>query len=216
MAKELPWFKFNPSKWFSGDITLESMELQGVFLNVCATYWMKGCAIETAKLKQRYGDAIATLLKKGLIKENEGFAVIEFLDEQRVELQKRHERLSISGKKGAEIRYKNKPRHSHPIATRREEKRRDNTIVELVPFELFWEAYDKKVGKEKSEGLWKSIKDPDKELIMQYIPKYKKAQPTKKFRKDPQTFLRNRCWNDEIIEPTETALSNPTKLDIKF
>ena len=34
---------------------------------------------------------------------------------------------------------------------------------------------------------------------MEYIPKYKKAQPDKSFRKDPKTFLGNQSWLDEII-----------------
>ena len=38
---------------------------------------------------------------------------------------------------------------------------------------------------------------------MEHIPKYKQAQPDKKFRKNPETFLNNKSWNDEIIEDTE-------------
>jgi hypothetical protein len=41
---------------------------------------------------------------------------------------------------------------------------------------------------------------------MDYIPKYKIAQPDKKFRKDPQTFLNNKSWLDEII-PSKNAES---------
>ena len=35
---------------------------------------------------------------------------------------------------------------------------------------------------------------------MEYLPKYKLSQPEKKFRKDPDTFLNNKSWNDELIE----------------
>ena len=35
---------------------------------------------------------------------------------------------------------------------------------------------------------------------MQYIPKYKIAQPEKQYRKNPETFLDNEGWNDEVIK----------------
>jgi hypothetical protein len=38
---------------------------------------------------------------------------------------------------------------------------------------------------------------------MRYIPNYKICQPDKKFRKDPQTFLNNKSWNDELIGSEE-------------
>lgn len=75
--------------------------------------------------------------------------------------------------------------------------------VEMEPwptFEDFWEAYDKKRGdKDKIEAKWEKLKQPDKEAIMEYIPRYIEANPDKQFRKDPATFLNNKSWNDEII-----------------
>ena len=35
--------------------------------------------------------------------------------------------------------------------------------------------------------------------MFEYIPKYKQAQPDKQYRKNPETFLRNRSWEDELI-----------------
>jgi hypothetical protein len=34
---------------------------------------------------------------------------------------------------------------------------------------------------------------------MEHVAKYKQAQPDKKFRKNPETYLNNKSWNDEII-----------------
>lgn len=69
-----------------------------------------------------------------------------------------------------------------------------------IPFADFWDLYDKKVGeKTKIEKKWKSLSNADREAIIQYIPKYKAAQPDKNYRKNPETFLNNRSWNDEII-----------------
>jgi hypothetical protein len=72
-----------------------------------------------------------------------------------------------------------------------------------IDFDFFWIDYDKKVGnKEKLRKKWAKLTDAEREKIMDYIPKYKKAQSDKQFRKDPETFLNNKSWNDEIIERT--------------
>lgn len=67
-------------------------------------------------------------------------------------------------------------------------------------FDRFWDLYDKKVGKDKAISLYANLSRKDKEAIFKHIPLYKMAQPDKKYRKDPQTYLRNRSWNDEIIK----------------
>jgi hypothetical protein len=76
-----------------------------------------------------------------------------------------------------------------------------------IDFDVFWELYDKKKGeRSKLISKWSKLSDQERELIMDYIPKYKIAQPDKKFRKDPQTFLNNKSWLDEII-PSKNAES---------
>ena len=68
--------------------------------------------------------------------------------------------------------------------------------------------YDKKRGnREKLSFKWGKLKDTEREAIISYLPQYKKATPDKQFRKDPETFLNNRSWEDEIpirqIKPKE-------------
>ena len=41
-----------------------------------------------------------------------------------------------------------------------------------------------------------------KEKAINYISQYKKSQPDKRYRKNPDTYLRNEAWNDEIINNT--------------
>ena len=103
MAKELPYFRFTVSEWQNGDITLESMEAQGVFINICCYYWISDCRLPLAKLKQRLSTAIATidlLLEQNIIKEIDGFIVIDFLDDQLESLQAERLKKQIAGKKG--------------------------------------------------------------------------------------------------------------------
>jgi hypothetical protein len=66
-------------------------------------------------------------------------------------------------------------------------------------FDDFWDLYDKKRDRQASEQLWNKLNQADREAIIAYIPQYKEAEPRKKFRKDPTTFLRHRSWEDEII-----------------
>lgn len=67
-------------------------------------------------------------------------------------------------------------------------------------FDNFWDDYDKKVGsKEKLRKKWNKLSDTNKLKIKDHIPLYKKSQPDKKYRKNPETYLNNKSWNDEII-----------------
>lgn len=82
----------------------------------------------------------------------------------------------------------------------------DNEIfeVEMWPtFDDFWNAYDKKVGpKERLKKKWNKLKQEEREMAMQHLEEYKQATPDKKFRKNPETYLNQKSWNDEIIQPT--------------
>jgi hypothetical protein len=77
----------------------------------------------------------------------------------------------------------------------------EEPIVEIYPFDDFWDDYEKKVGdKDKLRGKWAKVCNRDRLLIKDYIPRYISAQPNKKYRKNPETFLNQKSWNDEIIE----------------
>lgn len=83
--------------------------------------------------------------------------------------------------------------------------------IEVYPtFEDFWNEYDKKVGeKGKIKKKWDGLTLKDREAIMDYIPNYKISQPDKTYRKNPETFLNNKSWNDEIIISNGKQQQNP-------
>lgn len=86
------------------------------------------------------------------------------------------------------------------LTPREEEEERKEEKRINIGFAVFWDMYDKKVGeKSKLEKKWEDLSDKDRMAIIEYIPKYKSANPDKAYRKDPQTFLNNKSWNDEII-----------------
>jgi hypothetical protein len=87
-------------------------------------------------------------------------------------------------------------------------------VYKGLPFELFWNTYNKKVGdKTKIERKWKKLANKDQETILDYLPKYITATPDKKFRKNPETFLNNKSWKDEII--TGSNGSRPKQISTK-
>ena len=77
-------------------------------------------------------------------------------------------------------------------------------------FDNFWNCYDKKVGsQDKIKKKWDLLDQKQKDEIMKYIPEYKKAVPNKRYRKNPDTFLNNQSWKDEIIkDETKTNTRN--------
>lgn len=67
------------------------------------------------------------------------------------------------------------------------------------PFDEFWNLYDKRVGRAKCEKLWRKLTANEKRDCIAYVPLYVQAQPDKQYRKNPETFLRNKSFYDEII-----------------
>jgi hypothetical protein len=53
MAKELPYFRFTATEWLNGDISLESFELKGLFIDLCSYYWFKDCSVTVAMLEKK-------------------------------------------------------------------------------------------------------------------------------------------------------------------
>lgn len=73
--------------------------------------------------------------------------------------------------------------------------------IEVWPtFDDFWNLYDKKTDRAKCEKKWNNLKQEDKEAIMEYLPAYKQSTPDKKYRRNPETFLNNKTWENEIID----------------
>lgn len=83
-----------------------------------------------------------------------------------------------------------------------------------LSFDLFWDMYGKKRGdKDKLIAKWQNLSDKERSDIIAYIPKYILSQPDNKFRKDPQTFLNNKSWNDELIGSVDFPTQKLNKND---
>lgn len=83
-------------------------------------------------------------------------------------------------------------------------------------FENFWKLYDKKVSREKSFKLFKKLSKTDIEKIFESLPAYINNTPDKSFRKNPDTYLRNKCWNDEIVRTKSLNEPSQTQTTMKW
>jgi hypothetical protein len=110
MAKEIPFFKFFVGEWANGDITAESYNTQGVFINICSIYWTKEGELTEKFIRKKIKDnkAINDLIESEIIKVVDGFIKISFLDEQLTECEDIRKRNSAAGKKSASKRALNK------------------------------------------------------------------------------------------------------------
>jgi len=76
-------------------------------------------------------------------------------------------------------------------------------------FDEFWTLYDKKVGsRTKIKKKFKKLSKKKREAIMKHIVLYKKSQPDKQYRKNPDTYINNESWNDEIIINSNSDVSD--------
>lgn len=91
------------------------------------------------------------------------------------------------------------------------------TETETLQFEGLWNLYDKKIGnKTKLIKKWSVLSAEDKEKIIAHIPGYVKSTPDKKYRKNFETYLNNRAWEDEIIGSVSEKPKEPQKVYAGF
>jgi hypothetical protein len=74
---------------------------------------------------------------------------------------------------------------------------KENNVNNIL-FDRFWDLYGKKTSRAKCEPKFNKLSEADKNKILEVLPDYVASTPDKKYRKDPQTWLNGKCWNDEI------------------
>lgn len=229
MAKELPYFKFHCTEWMTGNIIFEPLEVQGLFINICALYWKRLGVLELSEIEQRYRKkSLIAKLSGRFFSVSDGFIRISFLDDQLYDREQLSNTNSGNGKLGGRPRKEKNKANAKPIESeskanesniegeREVEKEGEREIeqeAELWPsFNDFWDAYDKKTDRAKCEKKWDRLKQSEKEAILAYLPGYTATTPDKQYRKHPETFLNNRGWENELIVKTE--LTKKSKFEI--
>jgi hypothetical protein len=215
MAKELPYFKFEPNQWENGNIQMFSREDKGLFIDLCSMYWSRlgDVPLKLAIQKLCAGNATAfdSLIKEGIFTVENDFVCIDFLNEQLSDFEDTSKQNSKNAKERWE-KYRKLKAESERNATAlipqcendaiREEEIREDKSRKEISFERFWDLYAKKVDLEKSKAKFLKLSDKDIDLILGVVEKYVLSTPDKQYRKNPLTWLNGKCWND-IIQDTK-------------
>jgi hypothetical protein len=139
MAKELPYFKFEPAEYLTKDISFCSISAQGLFINICSYYWQRQCSLTLEQISRRfnYPNELNELIKEGIIDVTENNVKIKFLDIQLDDVSRLSNKNSANGSKGGRPK-KNpnetqtkpnlNPTESQTKGIREEEIKEDNII----------------------------------------------------------------------------------------
>jgi len=134
MAKELPYFKFEPSEWLEGEIQVCSDESIVCFINLCSGYWLKLGNINYAFALHKYckkdASVLQELIDNKIITLNNDEISISFLDKQLNEFKEISEKRTSAANK----RWENKEENASALqvlsksnAIREDKKIKDNT-----------------------------------------------------------------------------------------
>ena len=199
MAKELPYFRFTSAEWLNDDISLESYETKGLFIDVCAYYWAQDCDITLAKLEKKFSNAtnlLKQLIESDIIKhENKHDKIkIDFLLTQYDLLSDKRKRRQKAGSKGGNAKAMLKQKGSYKDNNKDKEK--DNN---KLGFDLFWNLYPNKIGKAKCEPKWIGLDLSTQEKIIETLPKFISYKPFETYNHpNPETYLNQKRWEDVL------------------
>ena len=218
MSKD-PAFLMYSNDFLTGVAEL-TMEERGQFITLLCLQHQKGAVSEKLMRLQCHGIPSADVLNKFRIDKN-GNYFNERVESEREKRKKHSEKQRANAmarwdkkKNNNNKTSLNKHTNGNAMAMPLEDVNvNENEIdievineIEIYPtFEDFWNLYDKKSGnkniiKKKFNKLPQKIKNQ----IMDYLPEYIESTPNKTYRKNPQTFLNNKGWEDEIINNGNT------------
>ena len=146
MAKELPYFQFEPAEYLTKDVSFCSLAAQGLFSNICAYYWQRQCNLTQAQFLRRLNHPVEfnELLEQGVVDLKDDFIIIKFLDIQHdkaTNFSKEQTRKGLLGGKPkkkkpneSQTKAELKPNQSHKI---REDKIKENNTIDIPTLETF-------------------------------------------------------------------------------
>jgi uncharacterized phage protein (TIGR02220 family) len=163
MAKELPYFRFEPSAWDTGNIQMCSFQSKGLFADLCSLYWSRLGELPYALALQKLcnGDkaALQELINHQIIAVFDGQITIDFLDEQLEERGQTSEKRRNAAKKrwsdASALQVDSKSN-----AKRREEKRIEEKKVLSTTVDRSFEILILEIIRRiKSEHLGRDVKE---------------------------------------------------------
>ena len=204
MAKD-PAVLFYTSDFLSGTFTMDDSQV-GQYIRLLCLQHQKG------KLTQK---DMLSICKAYDVEIWDKFKVEDglYYNERMLNETVRRQKFSESRRNNAKSPKKESTSEAYAKHMETETENRTITINENIniDFEWFWNDYDKKVGdKQKLKKKWHKLTDQERQNAMNYLDLYKQSVPDKQFRKNPETFLNNKSWNDEIINRSITPIHKLT------
>ena len=93
--------------------------------------------------------------------------------------------------------------------------RTNNQETINIPFDDFWDTYDRKVGsKQKAKKKWEKLKDSERDYIMEHLEDYATSFENKKYQPYPTTFLNGKNWEAEDFVKKESSGAK-VKMDMR-
>ena len=99
------------------------------------------------------------------------------------------------------------PKKADSVSGNDSDKDSDSDSVNKVTndrFAEFWDLYGKKTDSSKCKTKFARLTKTEIELLFEKLPAYIKSTPDKQYRKNPITWLNGKCWNDEIMQNSQS------------
>ena len=167
MAKELPYFKFEPAEWDNGNIQILSREDKGLFIDICSVYWSRLGDLPVKFVIQKLcggnATALSSLYEEKILENIEGNIFIKFLSEQLEEFDDTRKKNSKNAKERWEKHRKQKEvcggnataLSSHCQSDTIIDKIREDNIYTSTNVEVVKNDSDKKIDSEIQEAFLK-------------------------------------------------------------
>lgn len=224
MAKELPYFKFEPNQWENGNIQMLSRDDKGLFIDLCSMYWSRlgdlPFKLAVQKLCAGNATALNSLCDEKIIEVIDANIFIKFLSEQLNEFEDVSKQNSKNAKDGWEKRRKQR-KESERNATAlksqcesdaiREDKKIEEDIIEYnitkkefaeiiyFSFDDFWSIYPNKTNKAKAQESFNKIPKADLQTLETHLNHFINNKPFKEYSyPHATTYLNQKRYKDEI------------------
>jgi hypothetical protein len=233
---KLQWFKFTPTDWIMGKIQRCPEITQARFMRLICLYWNKECFLsyEDAEIEIDK-EHLEILLSKKIIKLENNFIIIDFLNEQMENIsetsQKRRDavlqRWAKVKQKDTSVLINNTSVLQKDTEKRREEKdeekekKKDNIcLAEIIEFSFddFWSLYPNKTNKKKAQEKFNKLTKEQKQKIELHLPFFINNKPFKDYNHPHAiTYLNQERYNDEIqitntnLIPSQNELNDITR-----
>jgi len=157
MAKELPYFKFEPNQWENGNIQMLSREDKGLFVDICSMYWSRlgdvPVKLATQKLCAGNATALDSLCDEKIIEVIDDNIYIKFLSEQLNEFEDISKQNSKNAKEGWEKRRKQKVLSDRNATASKPQSESDAIREDKIKEDKINNIYNRFVDEVKSGGF---------------------------------------------------------------